>query len=263
MIARPSDFNDSASPKASNAFGAEQQGPTAAASAQVEAIPEVSFRAVGPDMRDQFGDAGTRADPATLAMEPEVIGGRNSTQRRCIVSNVIKSHEEMIRFVISPEGLVTPDLEGRLPGRGYWVTARHNELHKAVSTDVFAKASRGKAEVPPAMINTILTLARKSALNTLGLARRGWNVEFGYDHVRQAITAQKVGLILVASNVPVEISRKLDGVKGDIPVINLFTTAELSQALGRESLAFASVNKGQWTARLLVECKRLALLQLP
>ena len=263
MIARPSDFNDKDGPKALNAVGAVQQGPTAAASASAVAGTEVSYQAVVQEMRNQFDGAGNRADPDTLAMEPEVIGGRNSSQRRCIVTNEIKSHEEMIRFVIAPDGTVTPDLEGRLPGRGYWITARHNELHKAVSGDAFARASRGKAEVPPALIGTVLMLARRSALNTLGLARRGWNVEFGYDHVRQAIIAQKVGLILVASNVPVEISRKIDGVKGEIPVVNLFTTAELSQALGRESLAFASVNKGQWTLRLLVECQRLTQLLLP
>lgn len=232
MIASPSDSSDKAGSPLKGAFDAALPRPAASMAA------------------------------ATL-IEPEEVGGKGSRFRRCIVTGEVRPREEMVRFVIAPDGTVTPDLEEKLPGRGYWVTARHNELHRAVVNDSFGRASRGSVRTPPALIATVLTLMRRSCLNTLGLARRDWNVEFGYDHVRQAIIARKAGLVLVARNAPVEVQRKLDGVKGDLPVIDLFTTAELSQALGRESLAFASVNKGQWTLRLLVECQRLSQLLLP
>lgn len=200
---------------------------------------------------------------AAVGTEPEEIGGRGTKLYRCIVTGEIRPREELIRFVISPQGMVTPDLEGNLPGRGYWVTARHNELQRAVVGNVFSQAARAEVKTPPALIASVVSLARKSVLNTLGLARRGWAVEFGFEHVRLSVNAHKAGMILAARNAPIEVLGKLNGVAGDLPVIGLFTTAELSQALGRESLAFASVNKGQWTTRLLAECGRLAQLLTP
>lgn len=278
MIASPSDFNDKESPKAQDAFGAVRPrsvlpesvpSPVVSSSAELAAARdavvgvEVARQVMRRGARSRVEAAGLSTDPAAVAIEPEVIGGKGSRMRRCIVTGDIKSHEEMIRFVVSPDGVVTPDLDENLPGRGHWVTARYSELYKAVVGDAFSRAARSKVVVPPAMINLVITLARRSCLNTLGLARRDWNVEFGYEHVRLAINAQKVGIVLVARNAPLEMQHKLDGVKGNIPTVDLFTTAELSSALGRDSLAFASVNKGQWTVRLLIECNRLAQLQTP
>lgn len=200
---------------------------------------------------------------AATAVEPEEVGGKGSRLRRCIVTGEVMPHDEMIRFVISPEGVVTPDLENRLPGRGHWVVARHNELFRAVSGDAFTRAARARVAVPPALIANIITQVRRSCLNTLGLARRDWAVEFGYDNVRQAVIARKSGLLLLARNAPTEIQQKLMPLQGDLPVIDLFTTAEMSSALGRDSLAFASINKGQWTTRMLVECRRLTQLLQP
>lgn len=200
---------------------------------------------------------------AADGIEPEEIGGKGTKLYRCIVTGEVKPRDELIRFVISPDGMVTPDLEAVLPGRGYWVTARHNELQRAVAGDLFSVAARHQVKIPGALINTVITLARRSALSTLGLARRDWAVEFGLDNVRQSIISQKAGMVLAARNAPAEVLNKINGHTGDLPVIGLFTTAELSQALGRESLAFVSVNKGQWTVRLLAECGRLAQLLTP
>jgi len=197
------------------------------------------------------------------AVEPEEAGGKGSRLYRCIVSGQIKPREELVRFVISPDGVVTPDLEGKLPGRGYWVTCRYNEIHRAVAENMFSRAVNANVTIPAAMIANLIMLLRRAAQATLGLARRDWNVEFGQENVRVAINARKVGVVLIASNAPSEFADRLDGVRGDLPVIRLFTTAELSQALGRESLIFASVNKGQWTQRLMIECKRLADMLAP
>lgn len=38
--------------------------------------------------------------------------------RRCIASGVSKLQNEMVRFVIGPDGDVVPDLKAVLPGRG-------------------------------------------------------------------------------------------------------------------------------------------------
>ncbi len=201
--------------------------------------------------------------PQGTGEEPEEVGGRGSRIRRCIVTGAELPHDQMIRFVIGPDNVITPDLAASLPGRGYWVTARLNELQRAVHTNAFSKAARRSVVVPPALIDQVIVLARRACLATLGLARRAWAVDYGYDNVRQSLVARKVGLVFTARNAPHETVRKIESVRGDAQISSLFTTAELSTALGRESLAFVAIHKGQWTQRLLSECTRLAQVLTP
>jgi uncharacterized protein len=36
----------------------------------------------------------------------------------CIVTREEAGEDQLIRFALSPEGIVTPDLQAKLPGRG-------------------------------------------------------------------------------------------------------------------------------------------------
>lgn len=246
---------------------AKKRGKTRAEPLVLPELPEKTGLKAGPSSGLQLPQS---TDPAVILTvpqgereEPEEVGGRGSRLRRCIVTGAELPHDQMIRFVIGPENTVTPDLAANLPGRGYWVTARLSELQRAIHMNAFAKAARREVVIPPALIDLVIVLARRACLATLGLARRAWALDYGYDNVRQSLVARKVGLALTASNAPHETVRKIESVRGDAALITLFTTAELSTALGRESLAFVAIHKGQWTQRLLTECTRLAQLLTP
>ena len=43
-------------------------------------------------------------------------------ERTCIATRTVRPAEEMIRFVLGPDGAVVPDIRRKLPGRGVWVT---------------------------------------------------------------------------------------------------------------------------------------------
>ena len=61
-------------------------------------------------------------------------------ERTCIITRQQRPEEELIRFVLSPEGDVTPDLKRKLPGRGAWVSKSRVVVAEAVSRKAFAKA---------------------------------------------------------------------------------------------------------------------------
>jgi predicted RNA-binding protein YlxR (DUF448 family) len=44
-------------------------------------------------------------------------------ERRDIVSGEVMAEQKLVRFVASPDGVVTPDIARKLPGRGIWVAA--------------------------------------------------------------------------------------------------------------------------------------------
>ena len=55
----------------------------------------------------------------------------------------------MIRFVLSPDSQVTPDLAARLPGRGAWVTASREAIELAVKKGAFSRAFKAQVKVAP------------------------------------------------------------------------------------------------------------------
>ncbi|WP_223291866.1 DUF448 domain-containing protein [Defluviicoccus vanus] len=65
--------------------------------------------------------------------------------RRCLVTGVTHPASELIRFVVSPEGRVVPDVAGRLPGRGMWVQSDRAILERACTRNLFRprRARRG------------------------------------------------------------------------------------------------------------------------
>src|ERR1051325_4048186 len=56
---------------------------------------------------------------------------RSATMRMCAVSRQVRPIDELIRFVISPQGDVVPDLKRKLPGRGMWLTASRGVVAEA------------------------------------------------------------------------------------------------------------------------------------
>ena len=53
--------------------------------------------------------------------------GRPGAERLCAVTREVKPVDDLIRFVVGPEGVV-PDLKRKLPGRGLWITADKRTL---------------------------------------------------------------------------------------------------------------------------------------
>jgi len=64
--------------------------------------------------------------------------------RRCIVTGVVRPKAELLRFVVSPDGVIVPDIARRLPGRGLWLTARRDIVAAAVGKRLFGRVAKGR-----------------------------------------------------------------------------------------------------------------------
>ena len=94
-----------------------------------------------------------------MAAERFEDGGRGRRERRCLVTGEVRPCAELIRFVVSPEGRVLPDLAGDLPGRGLWVAADRAALERAGAKGLFARAARRPVVQ---VINTLLFRRRRT-----------------------------------------------------------------------------------------------------
>ena len=199
-----------------------------------------------------------------LAATPDNEGALR--ERRCIATGAILPAEELVRFVVSPDGNVVPDLDGKLPGRGLWLTASPAAFAKALAKGDFSKAAKAKVTVPADLAEhvAVLLIARLQA--DLGMARRAGLVDSGFDNAMRALDKKVPPAVLFhAAGASDDGLRKLkSGLKGrglEATVVDILSRDELSLALGRENVVHAAVRPGALADRLILNANRLAGLQ--
>lgn len=179
-------------------------------------------------------------------------------QRCCLVTREKGCPEELIRFVVSPDEMVVPDLTERLPGRGMWLQANQNVLHTAIQRRVFSKAAQCQVKIPDNLLSLIIDGLRFRIKDSLGLARRAGQITYGFVKVREKISQNNVGLIIQASDGSEdEKLRLLSGAK-HLPVVAIFTSEELGKFFGRDHVVHAAIHKGPFVTRILNDSKRLS-----
>jgi len=187
-------------------------------------------------------------------------------QRRCIATGRLRPVEELVRFVVGPDGDVVPDVAGKLPGRGLWVTAQRAALAHAVAKNDFAKAAKASVKVAPDLAERLEALLASRMLADLGLARRAGQLVFGFDNVMRALDAKSPpGALVEALDGAADGRKKLASAAASrglhTPTIACLSRAELSLALGRENVIHAALKPGPLAARLIVNSARLAGLR--
>ena len=189
-------------------------------------------------------------------------GNAEEAARRCAVTRARRPKDELIRFVLGPDGTVVPDLKERLPGRGMWLTAAHDTIAQAVRGKAFSRSFKAEATVPEELVAKVERLLADVALSALALANKAGEASFGYAKVEEAIAGGRVIALIHAREAAEDGRRKLDnkarGAAGrSIPVICAFTSDELSLATGRTNVIHAALIQGGAAQRVLAAASRL------
>ena len=87
--------------------------------------------------------------------------------RTCIVTRRQAAPDELIRFVLDPDGTVVADLRRKLPGRGCWVTAERRHVEAAAGKGAFTRAFRRQVAVPADLGGLVDGLLARSALGAV------------------------------------------------------------------------------------------------
>ncbi|HTT80825.1 MAG TPA: RNA-binding protein [Stellaceae bacterium] len=193
---------------------------------------------------------------ATAASAP--IAPVEAPQRRCIVTGEVRERTGLLRCVVGPDGAIVPDIEGRLPGRGLWLTPRRDIVERALQKRLFARAARRPVAVPPELADRIESLLARRCSDLLGLARRAGQAVAGFERVGEAVRAGRAELLLEACDGAEAGRRRLAALGPGLPTVSVLTATELGAAFGRERVVHAAVGGGRLAARLLTELARLA-----
>lgn len=164
----------------------------------------------------------------------------------------------MLRFVIGPDAGVVPDINSKLPGRGFWLSARRDMIETAIGKKIFTKVARQPVSVPVDLADRVDELLVRRVLELAGLTRRAGVLVYGYEKVAAALKSGQVACLIEAHDAASWGSRKIRRLSWDLPIINLFGRAELGAAVGREDAVYIAVKAGRMAELLLLEANRLA-----
>jgi predicted RNA-binding protein YlxR (DUF448 family) len=189
-------------------------------------------------------------------------GGRNKdrtvTERRCIVTGEVGDTSGLIRFVIAPDGVVVPDLAGKLPGRGIWVTARRGALEKAVKKNLFARAARQSVTVPPTLVDDVEARLVERLAGHISLARKAGQAVAGREKVLDWLEKGQATILLQASDGSPREKSRLRPPPGKGTRFEGLTASELGLSFGREHVIHAALAAGGLAEKAREDVMRLS-----
>ena len=187
-------------------------------------------------------------------------GGQNKArgepERRCIVTGETQTKRGLIRFVVGPEGCVVPDILGKLPGRGIWVSAERDVLETAIKKRLFARAAKSTAAIPDDLVSEVERQLVRRVLDLVSMSRKTGSAVAGFEKVKSWLADGRAKILLQASDGSERGKGKLWTPEGG-RFFGMLTASELGLAFGRESVIHGALGAGGLTTRVVEEATRL------
>ena len=182
--------------------------------------------------------------------------------RMCLATREKLPASRMIRFVLSPDGDVVPDIAGKLPGRGVWVRCDRDALKELVgSKGGFARGFKRQVKLPEDLVDQVENQLLQRCQSTLGLAKRSGALILGFDQVRGALEARAPGWLLEASDGASDGRRKIIGLAAGlwekVRVASGLSSSELGMALGRDNVIHGLLKTGRFADMWTSDYRRL------
>lgn len=183
-------------------------------------------------------------------------GNTEQPQRSCLGCRTSKDKQDLLRFVLSPELEVLPDLDSKLPGRGAYTCQNRSCLVKAVTQKQFKRAFKQEVSVMPAeaLAEHVRRMLYERVIGLIGLANKAGTVTGGGSMVTDALRGKsKPGLVLVATDVSEAIGAKIVTLAdvNHVPQRTILVKEDYGAILGKAPRSAIAVKSGGFVAQLL------------
>ncbi len=186
---------------------------------------------------------------------------RSEPQRTCLGCRAEKGKDELLRYVLDPEGTVVPDLLAKLPGRGAYTCFCRDCVEKAAVRKQFARAFRGevKGATSQDLLDKIISRLEERIASYLALANKAGKIVSGSDMVMEAMRKGKtIGLAIIAGDVSAEIGDKIAGTaaREGIPCFRILNKDRIGGLLGKGLRSVVAIEAGGFVPPLVKELQR-------
>jgi len=178
--------------------------------------------------------------------------------RKCIVTGEVMEKSHLLRFVVTPDRILVPDLHKKLSGKGIYVSSSYKHLKYAIEKNLFAKVLKQNVKVTNELLPIVENILHKNALNAISLARKSGDAVIGFDKVMEAVTLKKVDFILEANNAGNDGHKKLQHKAENLLIYRLFSVEELDKALDKVNTVYLAFLKGRMSGMVEHNFKKLS-----
>ena len=189
-------------------------------------------------------------------------GGREKDQddpeRKCIATGESQPKAGLIRFCVDPEGRIVPDILGKLPGRGIYVSADRAAMALAAKKGLFSRAAKQPVKVPADLADLVEKLVGQRVVELLSLARKAGDAVTGYEKVKDWLVKGQAATLIQASDGSERGKTKLHAPEGKGGFIGILSAGEIGLAFGRERAIHAALAAGGLRTRVVEEAAKLA-----
>jgi predicted RNA-binding protein YlxR (DUF448 family) len=187
---------------------------------------------------------------------------RQGPERLCVATRTVQSIADLIRFVVAPDGEVVPDIKGKLPSRGVWVTGTQSTLEDAIKRKAFARGFKRDVRVSVDLVARTERLLQRAVLDALAMAAKAGSVAPGFSKAAAALEGNDAVALLHAADASPDGIRKLGAIirrQGhmSLPVIEFLGSAQLDLALSSPNVVHAALLAGAASGAFLSRARRL------
>jgi len=186
---------------------------------------------------------------------------RDEPERKCIATGESQPKAGLIRFCLGPDGQIAPDILGKLPGRGMYVSADRAALDRAAKKNLFSRAARQPVKVPEGLADLVETLIARRVIELLSMARKAGDAVTGYEKVKDWLVKGTAVTLIQASDGSERGKTKLHAPDGANGFIGCLSAGEIGLAFGRERAIHAALAAGGLRSRVVEEAAKLAGLR--
>ena len=154
-----------------------------------------------------------------------------------------------------------PDILGRLPGRGFYVSADRAAIEKAAKKGLFSRAARQPVKLPDELADLVEQLLLQRVVELLSMARKAGDAVMGYEKVKDWLVKGAAATLIQASDGSERGKTKLHPPEGAKGFIGVLTAGEMGLAFGRERAIHAALAAGGLRTRVVEEAAKLAGLR--
>ena len=118
--------------------------------------------------------------------------------KKSFAENADIDENDFIKFSLSPDNKLVPDLHGNLPGKSVWAPAK-KELIKYIQEREDVKEHFGVSQIfTNDLAFLVKKILRKKILNNISLAKKAGYLAIGLDKIKTQLIEKKHCLIVVA-----------------------------------------------------------------
>ncbi|MFG6529260.1 MULTISPECIES: RNA-binding protein [unclassified Sulfitobacter] len=180
----------------------------------------------------------------------------DGAERKCIATGEVQPKHGLIRFVVGPDNQVYPDILGKLPGRGIYVSADRAALELAIKKKAFSRSAKQPVTLPDGLVDEVEQQLARRVVELISLQRKAGKAVAGYEKVKGWLQTEEAEVLIQAVDGSGRGKSKLSTPHYG-HYIGWLTADELGLAFGRQTVIHGALASGGLTQRVVEEAGRL------